>query len=92
MNSREIRFLIEEKQLITDYIDLETQLQPTGFDLSLSKVHTFKGQGGVDFSNIEREIPPKQLLEPDEGGWYSLEPGCYTIVYNEMVRIPLDIV
>ncbi|MGD2201687.1 MAG: deoxyuridine 5'-triphosphate nucleotidohydrolase, partial [Candidatus Bathyarchaeota archaeon] len=50
------------------------------------------GQGGVDFSNIEREIPPKQLLEPDEGGWYSLEPGCYTIVYNETVRIPLDIV
>jgi dUTP pyrophosphatase len=92
LNSNEIRHLIENKQLITGYIDLETQLQPTGFDLSLGAILGYKGRGNVDFSNIEREIATTEPMEPDEEDWYTLEQGCYTIVYNEVVKIPLDIV
>ncbi|MBQ03328.1 deoxyuridine 5'-triphosphate nucleotidohydrolase [Candidatus Bathyarchaeota archaeon] len=91
-NSSEIRRLIKERQLITGYIDLEIQLQPTGFDLSLRAVQRYKGGGKVDFSNLEREIARKELLEPDTDDWYNLEVGCYTIVYNEVVKIPLDVV
>jgi len=91
-NSSEIRRLIKERHLITGYIDLEIQLQPTGFDLSLRTVQRYKGGGKVDFSNLEREIARKELLEPDKDDWYNLEVGCYTIVYNEVVKIPLDVV
>ncbi len=92
LNSSEIKHLIETRQLITDYIDLDRQLQPSGFDLSLGVLLDFRGGGSVDFSNVEREIPQTMPLEPDEYGWYSLQKGCYTIVYNEVVRIPLDVV
>ena len=92
LNSTEIRRLIEENQLITGYIDLETQLQPTGFDLSLGAIRGYKGGGSVDFSNVEREIAPTEPLEPDDDDWHTLEQGCYTIVYNEVVKIPLDVV
>ena len=92
LNSSEIRQLIEDGRLITDYINLDRQLQPTGFDLSLSKVLAYEDGGSVDFSNVERVIPKTTPLEPDEDGWYSLQQGCYVIVYNEVVRIPLDIV
>lgn len=91
LNSSEIRRLIEEKQLIVDYIDLETQLQPSGFDLSVGEVLAYEGLGSVDFSNKERVISPGRTLRPDRDGWYTLGQGCYTIVYNEVVRMPLDL-
>ena len=92
LNSSEIRKLIGERQLVTGYIDLDKQLQPSGFDLSLSEVLEYEGGGSVDFSNVEREIARTKPLEPDELGWYTLQQGCYVIVYNEVVKIPLDLV
>jgi len=91
LNSREIRRLIETKQLVTDYIDLERQPQPSGFDLSLGEVHAYAGCGRVDFSNDERQIAPTTVLKPDIDGWYELPQGCYVIVYNEVVKMPLDL-
>lgn len=91
LNSTEIRRLIEEKRLITGYVDLERQLQPSGFDLSLGEVQSFTGAGRVDFTNEERMIAKVKPLEPDQDGWYNLRQGCYTIIYNEVVSMPLDI-
>jgi dUTP pyrophosphatase len=91
LNSSEIRRLIEEQQFITEFIDLEKQLQPSGFDLSVGEVLAYEGGGSVDFSNEERVIAPGRSLQPDRDGWYKLGPGCYTIVYNEVVRMPLDL-
>lgn len=91
LNSLEIRRLIETKQLITEYIDLDKQLQPSGFDLSLREVQSFVEGGSVDFSNQERTIATTESIEPDADGWYALPQGCYVVIYNEVVRIPLDI-
>jgi dUTP pyrophosphatase len=91
LNSEEIRSLIESSQLVTGYIDLEKQLQPSGFDISLREVHVFDRGGGVDFSNKERVIAETTPLEPDTDGWHRLEQGCYVIVYNEVVKIPLNL-
>jgi dUTP pyrophosphatase len=91
LNSAEIRELIEKQGLITNYVDLEWQLQPSGFDLSLGEVLSYRGGGSVDFTNEERAIAPSEALRPDGDGWYSLRPGGYTIVYNEVVRMPLDV-
>jgi len=92
LNSREIRRLIETQGLITGYVDLDKQLQPCGFDLSLGEVHAYAGGGSVDFSNMERRIAETTPLQPDADGWYALPQGCYIIVYNETVRMPLDLV
>jgi len=92
LNSNEIRRLIETRQLISGYIDIEKQLQPSGFDLSLGQVHAYAGDGSVDFSNKERTIAPTTPLQPDAEGWYKLSKGCYRLIYNEMVKMPLDLV
>ncbi len=92
LNSKAIKHLIETQQLISDYVDLEKQLQPAGFDLSLKEVHAFWGGGAVDFDNKERKVAPTNPLEPDKAGWYNLQQGCYMIIYNEAVKMPLNVV
>jgi dUTP pyrophosphatase len=92
LNSHAILNLVEEYLLVTDYLDLEKQVQPCGFDLSLKEVRTFKGPGRVDFSNKERIIAETENLQTDDEGWFKLDPGSYTVVYNEVVKIPLDLV
>lgn len=92
LNDQAIRKLIQEEQLITEYIDLETQLQPSGFDLSLEAIQTMESGGAVDFSNKERVIAETKSLEPDSEGWYDLDEGCYKLIYNEVVKMPLNVV
>ena len=92
LNSKAIKQLIETQQLISGYIDLDKQLQPAGFDLSLKEVHTYWGSGVVDFDNKERKLAPTRQLKPDDNGWYILREGCYMIVYNEAVKMPLNVV
>lgn len=84
--------------LVQDYIDLDTQLQPNGFDVTAKEIHRIKGSGKLDFSNSEREIPDSEPVEPekkdeaDEYGWWKLEKGVYKIVMNEKVDIPNNVV
>jgi dUTP pyrophosphatase len=91
LNHQTIRHLITNHQLITHYKDLKIQLQPTGFDLTLHHIETYKGPGTVDYTNRERTIASTTPLEPDPEGWYNLSPGAYKVVYNETVNMPLDL-
>ena len=90
LNSNEIKQLIFEKELITGYIELDKQLQPTGFDLSLSEVYEYNDKGSIDFTNKERVNAETKKINPSNC-WYNLNPGCYMVVYNETVRMPLNI-
>jgi dUTP pyrophosphatase len=92
LNESEIMDLIRNQDLIKGYINLETQLQPSGFDLSLTEIRVFDGHGSVDFSNKKRTIAKTIPIKQDEDGWYHLSKGCYQIVYNEIVKMPLDLV
>jgi len=91
LNHQTIHQLIVNRQLIAHYKDLETQLQPTGFDLTLHHIETYTGPGTADYTNRERTIAPTTTLEPDPQGWYNLPPGAYKVVYNETVSMPHDI-
>jgi dUTP pyrophosphatase len=91
LNDQTIRQLITNHQLITHYKDLETQLQPSGFDITLHHIESFTGSGTADYSNQERIIAETTPIEPDPEGWYSLPPGAYKVVYNETVNMPLDV-
>ncbi len=91
LNDKQLRELITEHGLVTEYIDLDTQLQPSGFDLSLSSIEEYIGGGAVDFSNKERVIGETKPISPDENGWFNLRKGVYKAVYNEIVKMPLDV-
>jgi dUTP pyrophosphatase len=94
LNKAQLKERIEEDDLISNFIDLETQLQPAGFDLTAGEIHRFKEKGKLDFSNNEREIPKTEKVEPvkksegDDYGWWNLEEGAYKVKMNEKVNIP----
>ena len=94
LNKNEIKQLINEKNLIGEYINLDKQLTPNGFDLSVSKVFEFDSAGDLDFSNSERVVPqgkeliPKKRKEEDKYGWWYLPKGAYKIRTNETVNLP----
>jgi len=97
LNKAEIRKLVEEKKLISGYINLETQLTPNGFDLSAGELFSFPSAGKVDFSNKERILPEGLALNPvktsaeDKFGWWHLKAGIYKIRTNEIVSLPNDL-
>lgn len=91
LNDKILRKLITEQDLVTEYLDLDKQLQPSGFDLSLESVEGFLGGGAVDFSNKERAIAETRTIEFNGDGWIHLTKGVYKVVYNEVVKMPLNV-
>jgi len=91
LNDKILRKLITEHGLVTEYLDLDKQLQPSGFDLSLECVEAYLGGGAVDFSNEERVIAETERIQPDADGWINLGKGVYKVVYNEVVKMPLNV-
>jgi dUTP pyrophosphatase len=98
LNREEIRRLIVEHGLISGFIDLEKQLTPNGFDLSVKEIYAFETGGALDFSNKQRQLPEYRLVEPrkrdaaDAFGWWDLRPGAYKVVTNEIVTLPNDMI
>jgi dUTP pyrophosphatase len=79
------------KELIQDYIDLETQTQIAGFDLTVKEIMQLEYGGVLDFDNSKRQIPKHKLLEKTDDIW-SLKPGGYLVRYNEIIEVPNDAV
>ena len=98
LNDEEIKRQIREKGLIKDFIHLETQATPNGFDLTVNKIFEFNGAGALDFSNKERQIPAEKELAHkfknpgDKFGWWNLNKGAYKVKTNECVSLPNDLV
>lgn len=98
LNRNEIVKLIQEINLIEKYIDLETQLTPNGFDLTVLGISSFEASGALDFSNKERKIPegkeilPQKENHQDQFGWWKLTKGAYKIKTNEVVNLPNDLI
>ncbi|MFQ3308189.1 MAG: dUTP pyrophosphatase [Candidatus Nanohaloarchaea archaeon] len=98
LNREQLRELIEEQGLIQNYVHLDTQLTPQGFDLTAAEIHRYEDSGKLDFSNDEREVPESTPIQPekknqeDEYGWWELEQGTYKVVMNEKVDIPNNLV
>jgi dUTP pyrophosphatase len=80
---------IAEGKLVSDVLG-DSQVQPAGCDLTLREAHSIDEAGEVDFDNSKRKISKTTKIEFDSGGLLRLKQGCYKIVYNEYVNIPLD--
>jgi dUTP pyrophosphatase len=88
----EIRELIETQDMVSGYKDLNNQLQPNGFDLTLDNIFSFDMEGFV-FTD-KKELPAYNKVKPSynrdvpDVGLYFLKKGCYLFDINETIKLP----
>ena len=85
----DIRKRIIHDRLVEDYIDLEVQLQPNGFDCTLRKVARIKGSVRIDFHS--KELPEVEEIPFDDEGWVFLPKGFYKAYLNEIINLPRNL-
>lgn len=87
-----LRLIAEaDPPLVSGWVNLDTQLQPAGFDLSLMEVREFKSAGCIDFDNSNRRLPDTDPVPFDHQGRLHLDRGAYLVVFNEVVSLPLNV-
>ncbi len=92
LNREEIaRLIAGADPLLEDYVALELQLQPNGFDLTVREVARFVASGQLGVSDADRVVSSLGPLGFDADGWLSLEPGPYLVTFNEVVNLPPDL-
>lgn len=77
--------------LLEGYRDLEAQLQPNGFDLTLAEIAAFAGPGVLTTDNAGRRLAATTPLTFEADGAIRLEPGPYLVTLNETVNLPRDV-
>ncbi|MDQ3657942.1 MAG: deoxyuridine 5'-triphosphate nucleotidohydrolase [Chloroflexota bacterium] len=90
LSREQLRGLIVDagRPLLSDFVNLENQLQPNGFDVTLREISRYVGQGQVGRESEDRQLPELVPLAFDADGWITLEAGQYHILYNEIVSLP----
>ena len=89
LSMEDIRRRILYDRLIEDYIDLEVQLQPNGFDCTLRKVVKIRGSARIDFHS--KSLPEIEEIPFDDEGWVFLPRGFYKAYLNEIVNLPRNL-
>ncbi len=85
------RLLQQEPPLIEGYVNLEEQLQPNGFDLTLREIALLQSSGRIAVKDSQRLVSSLAPLVFNGLGFIDLMAGVYIITYNEIVHIPKDI-
>jgi dUTP pyrophosphatase len=92
LSKQDIRRLIQQRPpLLEGYINLEEQLQPNGFDLTLRDVALPQCPGRITVDNGQRVVSDLAPLVFDAMGFIDLVPSAYIITYNEVVNLPRNI-
>ncbi len=92
LSSDDIKSLLNlEPPLVEDYLDLEAQLQPNGFDITLGSISMLQSPGRIAVSNSQRLVSDLAPLVFDGLDYIDLLPGAYTVTYNEIVHLPTNV-
>ncbi|MGP8079071.1 MAG: deoxyuridine 5'-triphosphate nucleotidohydrolase [Dehalococcoidales bacterium] len=92
LSRNDIKKLIQRSpSMVEGYIDLEQQLQPNGFDITLRDIAMLQNMGQIGKDNAQRQLPDLAPLTFDNQGFMELMPGSYMITYNEIVHIPTNL-
>lgn len=83
--------IVGERPLLSGWQDLDVQVQPNGFDLSLASVARIEGRGTLASDNAGRVLPDYSEVRFDSDGFATLQPGVYQVVFNEIVDLPNDL-
>ena len=74
--------------LISGFVDLDTQLQSNGFDMTLESIATLTTIGTIGVTNDDRILADAVDIEFDSEGYVHLESGVYIARLNETVALP----
>jgi dUTP pyrophosphatase len=85
------KLLAQNPPLIEGYLNLEEQLQPNGVDFTLRSVCYFQSAGRIAASNKQRIVSTQSMLMFGADGFIHLPQGIYSIIYNEIVNLPGDV-
>lgn len=85
------RLLQQEPPLIESYLNLEEQLQPNGFDLTLRDIALPQSGGKITVQNSQRLISDLAPLVFDGLDFIDLIPGAYIVTFNEIVHLPRNV-
>jgi len=85
------RLLQQEPPLIEGLTNLEEQVQPNGIDLTLREVTLLQSSGKIAVENSQRRVSDLAPLVFDGLDFIQLMPGAYIITYNEIVRLPKNV-
>ena len=88
------RLVAGDPPLVEQCQNLERQLQPNGFDVTLRSVSaysTVSAPGSIGISDHDRILPDTTELTFGSDGWLHLQPGQYLITLNEIINLPLHI-
>jgi dUTP pyrophosphatase len=77
--------------LIAQGPNLQEQVQPNGFDLTVAEIAVIRSSGTIAVSNSQRVISGLEPLIMDSDGFFSLSPRSYVITFNEIVSLPKDV-
>ena len=77
--------------LLEDFLSLEAQLQPNGFDMTVREVAKLDNPGAVGAADADRILSETETMEFGSDGWLQLKPGPYLVTFNEIVNLPLDV-
>jgi len=92
LSREDIRRLIERTPpLLEEYRDLEAQLQPNGFDLTLREIAMPQTTGTIATDSRQRAVSDLAPLVFDGLGFIDLLPGAYIVTFNEVVHLPNDL-
>jgi len=85
------RLIIQQPSLLEGYCNIEEQLQPNGFDITLREIATLQTPGRIEIDNSRRIISSLERIDFDNTGCVTLLPGCYIVTFNEIVHLPKNI-
>jgi dUTP pyrophosphatase len=92
LSKNNILALIQKKPpLIESFVNLEEQLQPNGFDLTLKEVAMIQSGGQIAVSNKNRQISSLCPLVFNGIDNVDLVAGAYAITFNEIVNLPRNV-
>ena len=83
-----LQLLNTPNPLLEGYPNLEAQIQPNGFDMTLREVLTFTARGEMPPSGAPAVLPDSTALPFDSEGYLHLPVGSYLIILNEIVNLP----
>lgn len=81
---------VYQQGIVTQLIDPQLQIQPSGVDLTVKGLFRFASKLVVDFDNQNRTIADYEAL-PWDGESITLEQGTYMVEYNETIQVPNDV-
>lgn len=83
-----LELIASAEPLVKDYLDLESQLQPNGFDLTLRDVLQFTSAGEMGPGATPSALSQAISIPFDSNGRLHLTKGAYMVTFNEVINLP----